>query len=219
MRLAKPRIVSETKRKVEERKPPANRLRPHAWLSEESLAAFRSVQEAGRPFKVYLSSRAEAKIREHASREASSRLEIMGFMLGEVNSWKGACYSVVRDIATTQLKSTASKVRFDPDAFPKLFMGLDGSGFDYVLVGWYHSHPGHTCFLSRTDLDTQRRMFSQPYHSALVIDPVNKEVRVFELIPGGYEEIPFAVFTPSSHATGERSVRKRKLKVEPVLGG
>jgi len=216
--LARPRIVSETKRKVEEVKPPSNRLRPHSWLSEESAAAFRSVRESGSPFTMYLSSRAEAKIREHASREAPNRLEVMGFMLGEVNSWQGACYSVVRDIATTQLRSTASKVRFDPEAFPRLFVGLDGSGFDYVLVGWYHSHPGHTCFLSRTDLDTQRRMFSEPYHSALVIDPVNREIRAFRLVPGGYEEMPFAVFTPSGKDAGGGGVRKRKLRVEPVLG-
>jgi len=216
--LAKPRIVSETKRPVEERRPPTNRLRPHSWLSEESLAAFRSVEESDRPFTMYLSSRAEAKVREHASKEAPNRLEVMGLMLGEVNSWQETCYSVVRDVATTQLRSTASKVRFDPDAFPRLFVGLDGSGFDYLLVGWYHSHPGHTCFLSRTDLDTQRRMFNQPYHSALVIDPVNREIRAFRLAPGGYEETPFAVFTPSGRDAGGRNVRKRRLKVEPVLG-
>jgi len=66
---------------------------------------------------------------------------------------------------TTKLTSSSSKVKFNPDAFPNLFPSTDDSGFDYILVGWYHSHPGHTCFLSRTDLDTQRTMFDQPYHT------------------------------------------------------
>lgn len=218
MRLSRPRIVSETKRPVEERRPPGSRVRPHIWLSEESLAAFRSVQSSGAPFGLYLSSHAEAKIRDHAASEASSRLEVMGFMLGEVRFWRGSPYSVARDVVTTQLKSTASKVRFDPRAFPKLFSGLDGSGFDYVIVGWYHSHPGHTCFLSRTDLDTQRRMFNQPYHSALVIDPVNEDIKAFRLARDGYEEMAFAIFAPPSPDSGRKKVRQRKLKVEPAVG-
>jgi proteasome lid subunit RPN8/RPN11 len=218
MRVARPRIVSETKRPIEERKPPDSRVRPHSWLSEESLESFKSSQRSGKPFGLYLSSHAEAKIREHAVKEAPNRLEVLGFMLGEVKSWQGLSYSVALDVVTTQLKSTVSKVRFDPEAFPKLFVGLDGSGFDYVIVGWYHSHPGHTCFLSRTDLDTQRRMFSQPYHSALVIDPVNEDIRAFRLIPGGYEEMPFAIFTPPAAQHGKKSVRRRKLKVEPIVG-
>lgn len=216
--MARPRIVSETKRPVEERKPPGNRVRPHSWLSEESLEAFRSAQSSGEPFGLYLSSTAEVKIREHALREAPKRLEVLGFMLGEVKSWQGSLYSVARDVVTTQLKSTASKVRFDPEALPRLFVGLDCSGFDYILVGWYHSHPGHTCFLSRTDLDTQRRMFSQPYHSALVIDPVNEEIRAFRLVSGGYEEMPFAIFTSSASQAGKKHVKQRRLKVEPVIG-
>ncbi len=215
--MARPRIVSETKRPVEERSPPGNRLRPHNWLSDESAALYRSVQLSGKPFGLYLSSHAEAKVREHAVKEAPKHLEVMGFLLGEVKSWQGSQYSVARDVVTTQLKSTASKVRFDPDAFPRLFVDLDGSGFDYVLVGWYHSHPGHTCFLSRTDLDTQRRIFNQTYHSALVIDPVNKDIKAFRLVLDGYEEMSFAVFTPSASDTGGKKVRRRKLKVEPAV--
>lgn len=218
MRVARPRIVSETRRPIEERRPPDWRIRPHSWLSDESLELFESSLQSGRPFRLYLSSHAEAKIREHAVREAPNRLEVLGFMLGEVRSWRDISYSVALDVVTTQLKSTVSKVRFDPEALPRLFVGLDGSGFDYVIVGWYHSHPGHTCFLSRTDLDTQRRMFNQPYHSALVIDPVNKEIRAFRLIPGGYEEMPFAVFASASAPAGKKAARQRRLKVEPAMG-
>lgn len=181
------------------------------------MAEFRSIQQSAEHFTLYISSHAEGKIRQHAAEEARKRLEVMGFMLGEVRSWCGVPYSVVRDVVTTQLRSSASKVRFNPDAFPNLFVGLDGSGFDYVIVGWYHSHPGHTCFLSRTDLETQRRMFNQAYHSALVIDPVNKDVKAFRLVEGGYEEFPFAIFTQSVNNEQRKPVRRRKLKVEPVL--
>lgn len=213
--MARPKIVRETKRAINELQPPGDGVRPHPWLSDESLIAYRRSERSKKPFRLYLSSVAEAKIKEHALAMAPKRLEVMGFMLGEVLSWRKSEYSVVRDVATTELRSTASKVRFDPDAFPKLFVGLDGSGFDYVLVGWYHSHPGHTCFLSRTDLETQREMFREAYHSALVIDPINEDVKVFRLTGAGYEEMPFAVF---DQAEQKKPVRKRRLKVEPAVG-
>jgi proteasome lid subunit RPN8/RPN11 len=214
--VPRPRIVKETRRAVEEREPPSSAVvRPHDWLSEESLSAFEELRASGRPFELYLSDKAEEKIRHHAMKEAPRRLEVMGFLLGDVSSWEGSTYSIVRDVGTTGLKSSSSKVRFDPEAFPKLFHDLDDSGFDYILVGWYHSHPGHTCFLSRTDLDTQRTMFNQRYHSDMVIDPINKDIKSFRLAGDSYEEIPFALFVSES-AEGKKKARRRKLKVSPV---
>lgn len=218
MCTTRPKILKETRRQVDESAPPAwTSLSPHDWLSEESSVEYDIVFDSQEPFAVYVCDHAERKIREHAEREAPKRLEVMGFLLGEVSTWKGKTYTVVRDVVTTELKSSSSKVRFDPEAFPKLFHELDDSGFDYILVGWYHSHPGHSCFLSRTDLETQRAMFDQPYHSALVIDPINYDVKVFRLSGQGYEEVPFAIFKQTENKNGRaRKPRRRKLKVEPV---
>ncbi len=216
MPVPRPRIIKETRREVEEREPPSGAdIRPHDWLSEDSRALFQKVADSGRPFTLYLSDKSEEKIRLHAMKEAPRRLEVMGFLLGEVSSWKGVTYAIVRDVGTTGLKSSSSKVRFDPEALPKLFHELDGSGFDYILVGWYHSHPGHTCFLSRTDLETQRSMFNEPYHAALVIDPINQDVKTFRLAGDGYEEMPFAVSVLGESDTKKKQ-RRRKLKVTPV---
>jgi proteasome lid subunit RPN8/RPN11 len=216
MPVPRPRIVKETKRAVEEREPPkAPSLMPHEWLSHDSVRVFEDTLGSGRPFDLYISEKAERKIRLHAIKEAPRRLEVMGFLLGEVSSWKGVTYALVRDVGTTGLKSSSSKVRFDPEALPKLFNELDGSGFDYILVGWYHSHPGHTCFLSRTDLETQRTMFRERYHAALVIDPINRDIKVFRLARDGYEEISFAVVADKG-TDAKKKPRRRKLKVTPV---
>jgi proteasome lid subunit RPN8/RPN11 len=216
MHMARPRIVGETKRAIEEREPPqAAILRPHDWLTEDSLSAFEESLSSGMPFGLYLSDLAEHKIRSHAMKDAPRRLEVMGFLLGDVRSWKGFVYTVVRDVGTTGLRSSSSKVKFDPDGLPSLFHQLDVSGFDYVLVGWYHSHPGHTCFLSRTDLLTQRSMFNEPYHVALVIDPVNRDLKTFRLAGDGYAEMPFALFRDEP-VEAKRRPRRRKLKVTPA---
>lgn len=214
--MPRPKIVKETRRERVEREPPVrSSLRPHQWFSEESVDLFEAALASGRPFLIYLSDVAEEKIRVHAMEDAPRRLEVLGFLLGEVSTWKGSEYVVCRDVVTTKLRSSPSKVKFNPDAFPSLFLQLDDSGFDYILVGWYHSHPGHTCFLSRTDLETQRSMFDQSFHTALVIDPVNEDIKAFRLTQGGrdYEEVPFALY-PSSESA--RKGRIRKLKVKPV---
>jgi len=189
-----PRVVGETKRDMLERPPPPTKsLSPHKWFSDESRSLFDGAMADGGHFEAYLSDRAERRIMEQASRGAEEQLEVLGFLLGEVNQWDGRTYTLIRGTGTTTLKSTPSNVRFDHDALPQLFLELDCSGFDYIIVGWYHSHPGHTCFLSRTDLETQRTMFDQAYHSALVVDPINEEIKMFKLYGSGYEEIPFAV--------------------------
>ena len=218
MFTSRPKILKETRRQIEEKAPPAwTSLSPHDWLSDESCEDYDIVFDSGEPFAVYMCETAEKKVREHAEKEAPRRLEVLGFLLGEVASWKGKVYSVIRDVVTTELKSSSSKVRFDPEAFPKLFHELDDSGFDYILVGWYHSHPGHTCFLSKTDLDTQRTMFNEPYHSAFVIDPVNCDAKMFRLSGPDYEEVPFAVFKQTEKKNGRpKPTRRRRLKVEPV---
>lgn len=212
--MPRPKILRETRRRPVERPPPSrDALSPHEWLSEESRAEYEGVMASGSPFALYISRPAEETMRSHAMREAPRRLEVMGFMLGDVSSWRGGLYSTVRDVVTTDLESSQSKVRFDREALPKLFRGLDGSGFDYIIVGWYHSHPGHTCFLSRTDLDTQRAMFDQPYHTAFVIDPLNEEAKAFKLSGDGYEEVPFTVADAEAF-DGPARRRTRRLKAE-----
>lgn len=216
--MPRPKIVRETRRRpVERAPPPKGSLVPHGWLSEESRAEYEKILESGHPFELYVSRQAEVTMRSHALGEAPRRLEVMGFMLGDVCSWRGRAYATVRDVVTTDLDSTQSKVRFDRDALPKLFGGLDGTGFDYIIVGWYHSHPGHTCFMSRTDLETQRTMFDQPYHAALVIDPLNEDFKAFKLSGPGYEEVPFALtdaLAPAGPA-GKKTRRLRRQSFSP----
>jgi proteasome lid subunit RPN8/RPN11 len=177
------------------------------------MGLYEAALASGRPFSMYLSGRSERVIRFQAVKEAPRRLEVMGFLLGEVRTWGGTVFSTVRDVVTTDLENTHSNVRFDHSALPRLFHDMDGSGFDYIIVGWYHSHPGHTCFLSKTDLRTQRSMFSQPYHTALVIDPLNEDIKAFRLSGKGYEEVPFAV-TDAIASTRIVTGRTRRLRSE-----
>ena len=101
------------------------------------------------------------------------------------------------------LESTSVSVRFQRDAFEDLFDRLDEIKYDYILLGWYHSHVGYSSFMSEVDIDTQSKMFTQPFHAALVVDPVNLEMKAFRLADGKCMEIPYAIFRESLEEDNE----------------
>ena len=48
------------------------------------------------------------------------------------------------------------------------------------VIGWYHTHPNKLdVFFSDTDLETQQRFFSQPWHLATVVNPHREALRTF----------------------------------------
>lgn len=206
------KIVGSSERIVVEKAPPEKEyIKPHKWLSKTSLKKYLESETKG--FDLYLSKLAEEKIRNHAMSRLEPRIEIMGLLLGTIYKHGGREYVLARDVVTTDLDASLISVRFDRQGFEKLFESVDESGFDYIIVGWYHSHPGHGCFLSQTDIDTQVSMFNRPFHSALVIDPVNMEIETFMVENGRSYHRPFAVYWDEFQNPyyGE-SVHKRLLK-------
>ena len=63
------------------------------------------------------------------------------------------------------------------------------------IVGWYHSHPKMGCFMSSTDINTQRRyqaLFSDAV--ALVIDPQRPIFRFYRVEDTNYISVEYDVF-------------------------
>ena len=122
----------------------------------------------------------------------------MGLLVGEAFLHKGKPYTLIEDYVTATNDSTAISVRFSPEAFADLAKQYSSKHKGKLVVGWCHSHPGYGCFLSGTDLSTQRRYFSEPWHVAVVIDPLRSENgsparKVFKLNSASYEEVSYAV--------------------------
>jgi proteasome lid subunit RPN8/RPN11 len=191
--VSQPQITGSQSGEVKELPPPpAERTKAHKWLTEKCQAEYHGRAKKG--YELYISKVAEEKIRNHALQHVNERKEVMGLLLGGIYSHEGAEYALVRDVATTDLDATDVSVRFDHDAFEKLFASLEEVGFRYIIVGWYHSHPSYHCFMSGTDVQTQRSMFGQRAHSAVVIDPVSKEIEAFFLDEGKIRSRPFAIY-------------------------
>ncbi len=146
--------------------------------------------------ELYVREDAFRKLLGHCSSMGKRNLEALGFLMGDYYRYEGYTYTVVKDVVTAKLDSSAVSVRISD--FTPMFAELDKlakEGKDYILVGWYHSHPGMTCFLSGIDISTQKRMFREKYHVAVVADPHNRELRAFKLDPlREYVEVSYAVF-------------------------
>ncbi len=177
-------IVSETKREVQNKPPPKNAV-SHLW---------QGTKPASDSVAAYVNKHAEAKMRNHALAYRNKKLEVMGLLLGEVRTWQGQEYVLVRDVVTTDLDATSVSVKFDSQSFEKLFENLDDAGFDYVVVGWYHSHPGYGCFLSETDLKTHSGAFVSKHQLAIVIDPMNFQIEGFQVRDGEGQIVQFKVY-------------------------
>lgn len=44
-----------------------------------------------------------------------------------------------------------------------------------LVIGWFHTHPGHSPFLSRTDLERAHIFFPHQYQFAMVLDPLTAD--------------------------------------------
>ncbi|MDP3741712.1 MAG: hypothetical protein Q8R15_00180 [Candidatus Micrarchaeota archaeon] len=154
-------------------------------------------------FDVYVKQSAVEKAEEYFLRLASQRLEGMGLLIGVNCEHNGSRFVMVNEFMTTDTTSTAVSVRFPPSAFEKLSQQLKGKLGESVVVGWCHSHPSYGCFLSSTDVSTQRKFFNEDFHVAAVFDPLRKEEfsgksavmskRFYRLNGNGYAEVSFAV--------------------------
>jgi proteasome lid subunit RPN8/RPN11 len=135
---------------------------------------------------------------DHARRFAKVGVESMGLLVGEAYTHRGRPYVVIEKYLTAGNESTRVSVRFSREALGELAREYMARHRGKVLAGWCHSHPSYGCFLSSTDLATQRRFFPEPWHVAMVVDPLREEGgspahRVFKLNHAGYEEAAYAV--------------------------
>ena len=128
---------------------------------------------------------AARKMLDHCFKHRDSH-EVMGLILGKRYQYKDRVLSIGRDVATSELEANAVNVRFE--SFEKLFHQLDNLKYEYQILGWYHTHPGHTCFMSPTDIDTQKRMFKHEHQHAVIIDPVNLDIRAYQIDPKNDKE-------------------------------
>jgi proteasome lid subunit RPN8/RPN11 len=138
-----------------------------------------------------------------------SNLEVFGYLVGNILEWKNKKYVIITDqlynenavdsqqYFTAQIDGTAGNF----DIVLKGIRELRNND-DLRILGWWHSHPDFGCFLSTTDVHTQRFFFPEDYQVALIVDPIRKEYTFFTLddsSKSGYKEISHAIISNDKH--------------------
>ena len=119
--------------------------------------------------QIYISPLSLLKMLRHG--KAGIPLEVMGLMLGDyVDDYTVKCI----DVFSMPQSGTETTIESIDEGFQvKMVEMLKQTGRNEIVVGWYHSHPGFGCWLSSTDINTQKTFEQQvPRTVAVVVDTI-----------------------------------------------
>ena len=119
--------------------------------------------------QIYISPLSLLKMLRHG--KAGIPLEVMGLMLGDyVDDYTVKCL----DVFSMPQSGTETTIESIDERFQvRMVEMLKQTGRNEIVVGWYHSHPGYGCWLSSTDINTQKTFEQQvPRTVAVVVDPI-----------------------------------------------
>lgn len=103
--------------------------------------------------------------------------ELGGVLLGSVNiDINGNKFIVIKDIVIARhTNASISRLTFTHDTWEYINNKADEEHPDKIILGWFHSHPGHTVFLSSYDVFIQENFFNSDFMTAYVFDPTVQE--------------------------------------------
>jgi len=76
-------------------------------------------------------------------------------------------------------EKSAAQMRFTGRTWEYIFSELDEKYNNLVLVGWYHTHPGLSVFMSGNDKYIQNKFFNYFWQVAVVVDSVANRIGLF----------------------------------------
>ena len=110
-----------------------------------------------------------------------TNIEMGGVLIGNVfkNSQDIPFVIIENFIVAQNTKSNLTRLTFTHQTWDYINTEKEKYYRDNIIVGWFHSHPGHKVFLSGYDIFIQQNFFNEIYSIAYVYDPVNDEKGFF----------------------------------------
>lgn len=117
---------------------------------------------------------------------SNTRVELGGVMLGQQHiDDQGRPFVVITDsLRAEHYEATKGSFKFTHDTWSQITKQRDQFRPDLEMVGWYHTHPGWSVFLSGMDLFICNNFFNRPLDVALVIDPCEQDRGWFQWSEG-----------------------------------
>jgi len=150
-------------------------------------------------FQVFIKNGILERIIEHG--RIGGQLEVFGYLVGEIFKFNDQSYIVIEEElfikeSGDSQQYTIQQLEGFSGKFHQMLKELRRKKENFLILGWWHSHPDFGCFLSKTDVTTTNYFFSEPYHVALVCDPIRNNFAFFkttEQHESGYQEVSFAI--------------------------
>ncbi len=142
-----------------------------------------------KPVEIIVDAQAWWQMTQHAREDL--RYEAGGIMLGDIYEYEGS--TVVRittSVPAREAVNDIASIQFTYNAWRQMEEERRQRAPTEKLIGWYHTHPGFTAFFSGTDSFMHENFFTQPWHVALVIDPINGEHRFYRWDSGKVVQSP-----------------------------
>lgn len=118
------------------------------------------------------------KIDRHCKSNLSN--EVGGFLIGCPYQWEGTRYVEIIDaLEAESTSSSAVHLSISSNAWSVAHAFLREKYEGKYIVGWYHTHPRMSLFLSSYDLTIHKGFFREPWHTALVLDPTREMASFF----------------------------------------
>lgn len=113
---------------------------------------------------------------------SNKKVELGGVMLGQsLTNSSGNPFVVISDcLRAEHYEATRGSFKFTHETWSDIGRQMNRRRPELKIVGWYHTHPGWTVFLSPMDLFICENFFSSPEDVALVIDPCNETAGWFQ---------------------------------------
>lgn len=154
----------------------------------------------------------------HAS--SNTRVELGGVMLGRQHvDAKGRPFVVITDcLRAENYEATKSSFTFTHETWSEITRRRREFHPELEMVGWYHTHPGWSVFLSGMDLFICNHFFNRPLDVALVIDPCQQDRGWFQWTePQQTMRTQGFILTTSRWRTGELDYFSKLYNREPAM--
>ena len=125
--------------------------------------------------KIFIKKKTLNDIDEYLSSDMNN--ELGGVIVGDifVNEADKKFILIDNLIIAKHSNSSLSRLTFTHETWDYINDVLEKTFPEKKILGWFHSHPGHTVFLSNFDMFIQENFFNMDYMVAYVYDPTIKE--------------------------------------------
>lgn len=149
---------------------------------------------------VYIAEKVLRAVERHAA--AVKDTEVGGVLLGGFyRTDKGSFVEITDFIEARQADGSDTSLTFTHETWEHINAEQARRGPASQIVGWYHSHPGLGVFMSREDEFIHSSYFADPWHVALVVDPIYHNWGCFKWRDGNLERTGgFYVFAEKKQA-------------------